>query len=353
MNISRVLIKVPSEYYRIKHKKEDVMTGLYTKYMGLHLKSPVIVASSDFTRDAGHVKECQEHGAGAVVLKSIFQEEFIAKSLRMEMESSYPAYSEAYDYLENMVADQGQNEYLQLVSDASQAVSIPVIASINAVSSEGWLEYAKNVENAGAAALELNIAILPSSRKQTSEEIEKEYLNILKKVKKEVTIPVAMKIGPYFTSVYRIADKLDAAGADALVLFNRFYQFDIDVDKKEIQAGQMLSSSGEMSNTLRWVAMLSGNLDCSIAATTGIHTGEDVVKQLLAGADTVQMCSSFYKNGLKHIKAVNEYLLSWMERHSYGKVDEFRGSLSKSRSDYPAEYERIQFMKAIHENGKG
>ena len=328
------------------------MTGLYTRYMGLHLKNPVIVASSDFTRTVQGVKECEDHGAGAVVLKSIFQEEFISRSLKMEMESAYPQYSEAYDYLENMIADGGQEDYLRLVSDSAAGVSIPVIASINAVSSEGWLEYARNVANAGAAALELNIALLPSDNRESGEDIENRYADILKKVKKSVDIPVALKIAPYFTSLYRFADRMDAAGADALILFNRFYQFDIDIHKLEIRSGEMLSSSAEMSSTLRWVSMLYGEGKFDIAASTGIQDAGDVIKQLLAGADVVQACSTLYKNGIKQLDAMVKGLSDWMDSRSYGKIEEFRGLLSKKESDFPAEYERIQFMKAIKKNGR-
>ncbi|HOO59341.1 MAG TPA: dihydroorotate dehydrogenase-like protein [Candidatus Mcinerneyibacteriales bacterium] len=328
------------------------MADLSTRYMGLKLKSPIIVASSDFTKSTGQIEKCRDNGAGAVVLKSIFQEEFTAESIRTELESGYPQYAESFDYVEQMIAHRGQEAYLELIREAKKRVDIPVIASINAYSSRGWAEYARHVEEAGADALELNTALLPASPYETSEEIEKRYVDIIKTVKKEVSLPVAMKIGPYFTSVFRIADRLYASGADALVLFNRFYQFDFDIDKISLTYGGFLSTPSEMSNTLRWMALLYGVVDGDLAAATGIHSSEGVVKQLLAGATTVQVCSALYKNGLDHLKKMNEGLSDWMDKHGFTSVDAFRGRLSKEKAHYPDEIERLQFMKALLAEGE-
>ncbi|HPE29177.1 MAG TPA: dihydroorotate dehydrogenase-like protein [Candidatus Mcinerneyibacteriales bacterium] len=328
------------------------MADLKTRYMGLELKSPVIVASSDFTKNIEQIKKCREYGAGAVVLKSIFQEEFTAESIRTELESGYPQYAEAFDYVEQMIAHRGQEAYLRLIQDAKKAVDIPVIASINAYSSRGWSEYARHVEEAGADALELNTALLPASPYETAEEMEKRYVDIVKTVKKEVSLPLAMKIGPYFTSVFRIADRLSAAGADALVLFNRFYQFDFDIDTISLAYGGFLSTPAEMSNTLRWVALLYGVADCELAAATGIHSSEDVIKQLLAGATTVQVCSTLYRNGLDHLQKLNAGLSQWMDKHGFSSLEAFRGRLSKDKARYPEEIERLQFMKALLAEGE-
>ena len=328
------------------------MVDLKTKYMGLELKSPVIVASSDFTKRIDQIEKCREYGAGAVVLKSIFQEEFTAESIKTELESGYPQYAEAFDYVEQMIAHRGQEAYLQLIQNAKKAVDIPVIASINAYSSQGWAEYARHVEEAGADALELNTALLPASPFETSEEIEKRYIDIVKTVKKEVSLPVALKIGPYFTSVFRIADRLSAAGADALVLLNRFYQFDFDIEKLRLTYGGFLSTPAEMSNTLRWIALLYGVADCDLAAATGIHSPEDTIKQLLAGATTVQVCSTLYRNGLDQLKKLNDGLGQWMDKHGFASVEAFRGQLSKQKAGFPGEIERLQFIKALLAEGE-
>ncbi|HDS02863.1 MAG TPA: dihydroorotate dehydrogenase-like protein [Firmicutes bacterium] len=329
------------------------MADLKTRYMGLELKSPVIVASSDFTKNVESIRQCRDQGAGAVVLKSIFQEEFTARSIKAELESGYPQYAESFDYVEQMIADRGQDAYLALIREAKESVEIPVIASINAYSAKGWAEYARNVQEAGADALELNIALLPSAPDETSAEIEARYLEILRRVKKEISLPVALKIGPYFTSVFRIADKFSAEGAAALVLFNRFYPFDFDIDKIGLSYGGFLSTSAEMSHTLRWMALLYGIVESDLAAATGIHTGDDAVKQLLAGATTVQVCSTLYKNGLEHLKILNDNISGWMDKKGFASIDEFRGLLSKEKAHYPEEIERLQFMKALLDKDEG
>jgi len=263
----------------------------------------------------------------------------------------------------------GPRDYLQLVKAASAAVAVPVIASLNCFSSDRWADYAIKLERAGAAALELNVGLLPTRAGQQGRAIEERYYQILQQVKSQLKIPVALKIGPYFSSFAEVAghlgrDRAEAppfavgwcgpgetktritwAHADALVLFNRFYQFDIDIDSLKLVPGNPQSSSAEIHTGLRWIALLYGHVDSDLAATTGIHNGRDAVKQFLAGARVVQLCSTLYRNGLGQIPIIRKQVEEWMTRHNFESIDEFRGLLSQSRSDHPENYERLQYIK--------
>ena len=324
------------------------MADLSTTYMGLSLKNPLLVASCSLTRNVDGVKKLADHGAGAVVLKSLFEEQVaseVSEDLESHMGPSW--YQEAYDYVNRMGMEYGPRENLQLIEQAKKAVDIPVIASLNCVSDRWWKDYARQVESAGADGLELNVSYLASSLKRTAAEVEQLHYRILDRVKSSLSIPVAVKLGPFFAAFGAFAHELVKRGADALVLFNRFYQFDIDIQRGQVVAGNPLSSSSEMSLSLRWVALLSGRLSCDLSATTGVHTAEDAVKQVLAGASTVQLCSALYQNGPGHLGTVLEGLQKWADSRNLESLDQARGSLSQEESENPELYERLQYIKAL------
>jgi dihydroorotate dehydrogenase (fumarate) len=324
------------------------MANLSTVYMSLELKNPLIVSSCDFTSDIEQIKKCEEEGAGAVVLKSLFEEQIETETEELIGESWLPDHTEAFEYVRGMSMANGPSTYLNLIKKAKEVTAIPIIASLNCVSSRWWIDYAKQLELSGADALELNISLLPSDLKRSSEEIEQIYIEIIEKVIEEINLPVAVKVGPYFTSTARILDIFSKKGIKALVLFNRFYQLDIDIENLTLTGGNPLSSPDEMSNNLRWIALLSGRVSCDFAATTGIYTGIDVIKQILAGAKAVEICSALYKNGLGYIGKILEDIEKWMDEHNYKNIDEFRGKLSKKEEDKTELYERLQYINALN-----
>ncbi|MBN2381041.1 dihydroorotate dehydrogenase-like protein [candidate division WOR-3 bacterium] len=323
------------------------MVDLKTTYMGLELRNPVIVASSGLTGNTEGVKKAEGAGAGAVVLKSIFEEQIEAEVGQITAESWMPGHAEAFDYVRGMGYALTPIKYLDLVSQTRDAVSIPVIASLNCVSSKWWTDYAEKIERAGAHCLELNISVMPSDPKRTSKDIEKIYYDIVESVRSRVKIPIAVKLGSYFTALGHTAGELVKRGADALVLFNRFYTLDVDIEKIELTAGYPFSSSGDMGRTLRWVALLAGRAEVDIAASTGIHDASDVVKMILAGASAIEMASALYTKGMEHIETVLGGLQKWMDKHGFSSLDEFRGKLSREHADNPELYERLQYIKAI------
>ncbi len=322
------------------------MTDLRTKYMGLSLRNPIIVGSSGLTNTVEKIKEIESLGAGAVVLKSLFEEQInfqIHKSVS-QSESIY-SYPEAQDYIGNYTKETSVSEYLDLIRKCKSSVSIPIIASINCVSSAEWMSFAKKIQDAGADALELNIFILPSDPKRNSEQNEQIYFDIAMAMVKQISIPIALKISYYFSSLANTVLKLSWTGIKGMVLFNRFYSPDIDIDKFEVTSSNVLSSPEEISTSLRWVAMLSDRLHCDIAASTGVHDGAGVVKQLLAGAKAVQITSCLYKKGTPVIPEMLKFLEEWMEKHGFKTTNEFIGKMSFKETENPAAYERVQFMK--------
>ena len=322
------------------------MADLRSKYLGLELKNPIIVGSSGLTNSVEKIKEIEKAGAGAVVLKSLFEEQinFHSHKTVSQSESIY-AYPEAEDYISNYTKENDVSSYLTLIRDCKKSVSIPVIASINCISQSEWLTFARKIEEAGADALELNIFILPSDPQHTAEQNEKVYFNIAQEIVKQVSIPVAIKVSYYFSGLAKTMLKLSWTGIHGLVLFNRFFSPDIDIDKFEVTATNVFSSREELSISLRWVAMLSDRLHCDISASTGVHTGEDVVKQLLAGAKSVQIASTVYKNGNGVIGDMVKFLEKWMDKHNFKSSTDFIGKMSFKEADNPAAYERVQFMK--------
>ncbi len=314
--------------------------------MGLRLSSPVIIGSSGLTNSISNIIEFEQRGAGAVVLKSLFEEQIkLEIASTVSSESNPNSYPEAFDYISNYSRENSVSGYLSLIREAKNSVKIPVIASINCVTAEEWTSFARKIEEAGADALELNIFILPSDPALNAEQNEKLYFNILEEVKKQIKIPVALKISYYFSGLAKMALKLSWAGANGIVLFNRFYSPDINIDTLKVVPSNIFSTPEEITTSLRWVAMLSDRLYCDVCASTGVHSSEGLIKQLLAGAKAVQIASTLYKNGFDRIDEMNAGLKAWMERHGYSKTEEFIGKMSFRKAENPAAYERVQFMK--------
>ena len=324
------------------------MPRLDTTYMGIHLSNPLIVGSSGLTRTADQVKACEDAGAGAAVLKSLFEEEIrrdYSGSTRAFMAGLHP---EADEYLrQDLASHYGPSAYLDVIEQCARRVSIPVIASINCQNPSTWEIFARQLESAGAQAIELNVFILPTDPTRESGEYEKTYVDAVVNVKKNCTIPVSVKLVPYLTNTTRMALELDRAGATGLVLFNRFFHPDIDVEKMTLKGGVSFSGPDEYKSTLRWIGLLSGRIRSDLCAGTGIHTWEEAVKMLLAGASTFQITSTIYLNSLKQIDNILGGVAQWMERHGFGSVDEFRGRLSRHRMDRPELFERAQYIKAF------
>ncbi len=324
------------------------MINLTTKYMGFQLKNPLIVASSGLTKSPEKIKEFEGKGAAAVVLKSLFEEQIMMDTHHiMDYPDSYNNYPEALDYIKNFTKHNSVEEYLKLIKDTKKEVSIPIFASINCVSLNEWINIAHDIEKAGADALELNIFIMPSDLNTTGAEHEKMYFDIIEKIRKTVKIPVALKIGYYFSGLINLLQKFSWTGISALVLFNRFYTPDINIDTMRLQATNLLSTPAEMGNSMRWIALLSDKAGCDISASTGIHDASGVIKQLLVGATTAQLCSALYMHGAVRIQEILEDLTKWMEQKNYNNINDFRGKLSLKKAENPILYHRVQYMKHL------
>ena len=328
------------------------MKDLTTSYLGLELKNPIIAGSCGLTGTLEGIVSMEQHGAGAVVIKSIFEEEILLEVKERTREANknpmiYSGLSETLDYIDLHIREDKLADFLQLIQDAKKAVSIPIIASINCISDEDWTHFTRRMEEAGADALELNIFLNPADFK--NQEIDRAYFRIIEKVLKTVQIPVAVKISKYFTRLGLSIKALSETGVSGLVMFNRFYSPDIDIEKMELAAPLMFSSSDEMHETLRWIAIMSERVTCNLAASTGIHTGEDVIKMLLAGATAIQLVSTLYKNGPYMIKKILTELDDWMSNQGFNSVEQFRGKISRKYGADPAAFERMQFMKYFSE----
>jgi dihydroorotate dehydrogenase (fumarate) len=322
------------------------MLDLGTRYMGITLANPLIAGSSALTATVDGVKQAEKGGVGAVVLKSIFEEEIAAEYEGVLAEAKAKGMSlESYEYYDYQVRGDRISSYVELVRGAKKAVRIPVIASINCTYSHEWVTFAKELEAAGADGLELNMFFLPSDMKRSSEEREKDYLAVVDKVLTQVCIPVALKISPYFSTLAQMIQKLSGTGVAAIVLFNRFFSIDFDVEKLAVTSGPWLSTPAEISLPLRWVALMARRVKCDLAASTGVHDSAGLIKMLLAGARAVQVVSSLSANGPGHAGVMLSGLTDWMQRHSYKALSDFRGRLSQAESEDPAAYERVQFMK--------
>lgn len=324
---------------------------LSTTYMGLTLKNPIVLAASPLSSDMDKIKRLVELGASAVIMYSLFEEQINHEIDEIDHFLSHgsESFAEALSYFPE--PDEFKNlhaeEYLDQISKLKAEVDVPIIGSLNGVSSGGWMKYARKIEEAGADALELNTYYIATDPSLTSEDVEQLYLDNLKTVKESVKIPVAMKLGPYFSAFSNMATKLDKTGADALVLFNRFYQPDIDLTSLEVLPNLNLSTSKEMRLPLRWIAIIYGKVKASLAATTGIHTAEDVIKMLMVGADVTMLASVLLKNGIGQIREILDGMKNWMEENEYDSISTMKGSMSyKSLAD-PATFERANYIKTL------
>jgi dihydroorotate dehydrogenase (fumarate) len=322
--------------------------------MGLELKNPLIVSSSGLTNSLRKLKLIEEKGAGALVLKSLFEEQINNEAQHViDKDESNVAYPEAQDYIHNYVKSNNLGTYLDLIREAKENINIPVIASINCISSNDWVQFAKDIESAGADALELNIFVMPSSKNLNSNEFERLYLEIFTKVKEQVSIPVSVKLGSYFTNIINMANQLAVRGVNSLVLFNKYFEPDIDIDKLCLTTSDVFTSPKEIKKSLKWVGLLSAMIkDCDISSSTGVYDAEGMIKMILAGAKTVQICSTVYENGFDVIEEILENLQTWMKKKNFNSIDEFRAILNYDQIKDPFLYERAQFMKHFSNNEK-
>ncbi len=322
------------------------MADLSTTYLGLQLKNPIIAASSGLTESLKSIKELENNGAGAVVLKSIFEEDITHEYEALTREAKQLGYNaEHFDYLDYQIRERNMTYYTQLIKECKQAINIPVIASINCFSSYEWEYFALNCEKAGADALELNVFILPFDPETKSKNIEKTYFDIAETITRKVSIPVSLKISPYFSNLAGSIQKLSKTGIKGLVLFNRFFSPDIDIENLNLTSSFVFSKAEEIALPLRWISMMSKRVNCDLSASTGIHDGEGVIKQILAGATTVQLASVLYNEGTTVIRKILKTLEEWMDKKGFDKLDDFRGLMSQATSTNPSIYERVQFMK--------
>ncbi len=317
--------------------------NLETEVMGLKLANPVIIASSSITSSVENIRACEEYGAAAVVLKSLYEEQIIQK--HREDQVALRWYPEAVDYVRNNGAEKTLEDYLQLIRQSKSSVKIPVIASINCCSPLKWTGFIKEIEKAGADGLELNLFIMPDKETTRAEEIEREYVNIITAVRGETRLPVSVKLTPYFTNLHHVARQFYQAGASALVLFNRNYKPDIDIDRLIMTTNDILSAPEEISFSLRWVGLLSKReAPCDLIASTGVHNASAMIKQLLAGAKAVQVCSTLYENGISYISEMIHELKAWMDRKGFESPDDFIGLMHQDPHNTNA-WERIHCMK--------
>ena len=326
------------------------MSDLSTTYMGLALENPVVPSASPLSRDLDNIKKMEDAGAGAITLYSLFEEQIDREATLLDdiLEDQKDRYAEMTDFFpEPDIFRRNEIDYLDLIRKAKAAVDIPIIASLNGYSEGGWTSYAKAFEDAGADAVELNIYYIPTSHRLTGSQVEALYFNVLHDVKTQLSIPVAMKLNPYFSSLPHLATVLSRGGADGLVLFNRFYQPDLDIAKLSTRRDLVLSTSEEMRLPLRWIGILYGKTPASLALTSGIHTPEDVVKAMMAGADIANVCSVLLENGIDYIKALTKGVDSWMVRHNYKSLDQIKGLLSHKNTPNPAAFERANYVQLI------
>src|SRR5215469_3309106 len=323
---------------------------LSTTYLGLKLRTPLVVSASPLSEEIESIEQLEQAGASAVVLYSLFEEQLRQERAELAQNLEHGTFStpEALTYFpEPEEFRLGPEEYLKHIARAKSAVDIPVIASLNGSSKGGWTSYAKAIQQAGADALELNIYSIPTDMDLSAAEVEQNYLDILKSVRSAIHIPLAVKLSPFFTNFANMAKRLDLAGANGLVLFNRFYQPDIDLESLEVRPNILLSTPMAMRVPLRWIALLYGKLRASLAATSGIHRASDVLKMLMAGADVTMLCSALIRHGVRQLSVVERDLVAWLEEHEYTSVTQLKGSLSQKNCADPTAFERAQYMRAI------
>ncbi|NVO21673.1 MAG: dihydroorotate dehydrogenase-like protein [Bacteroidetes bacterium] len=339
------------------------MADLSIQYLGMNLKNPVIIGSSGLTGSVAEVKLAAASGASALVLKSIFEEQILhemnnfmkdtgkakgdsfQKGYQSVLEDREYDYEEAYSYLKDHAKEQTLSKYLSFVEQAKKAVDVPIIASINCSTAYDWTYFARRIEEAGADALELNVFVLPSNTMKNSAENEKVYYDIIEAVLKHLHIPVALKIGFYFSGLATSVIDLSKSGIAGLVLFNRPFHPDIDINTLEVNSKYLLSDPSEYSHVLRWIALLSGRVECPLIATTGVHSAESAIKLLLAGATAVEVVSALYKDGFGVIGKMTQGINDWMDKKGFATIDDFRGKMNQQNLKNPAEFERVQFMR--------
>lgn len=325
------------------------MADLSTTYLGLKLKNPLILSSSGLTSSIDRLKKAEKAGAGAVVLKSLFEEDMNAEVKRMGQNFDDMLHPEAYAYLQEAGMLYSADKYFELIKEAKKELSIPVIASLNCYSTEWWSDYAKTVQKMGADALELNIGLMAHNFRGNPLEMEDNYVKIFKQVRSLIDLPIAVKIGQNFTSIPNMAYRLHNAGADAIVMFNRFYNPDIDIDTMKLKTGPRYSTEAEFPPLLRWTAIVASQLDAQISSTTGVHDWESVVKLIMAGADTVQLCSVLYKKGIEYVGTLLSEIEKWMERKGYDSITDFKSSMASDTDAKEEVYERLQYLKSLRE----
>jgi dihydroorotate dehydrogenase (fumarate) len=340
---------------RRRFLERGIVMEIATTYMGLRLSSPLVASASPLTLNVANIRRLEACGAGAVVLPSIFQEQIEAEQDELErgMTVASDSSPEARSYFPDPSNyEMATRPYLDVIRRARAAVGIPIIASLNGSTDAGWIDFAKQIERAGASGIELNIYFIPADGALDAADVERRYLDIVRTVKSTVRIPVAVKLNPYFSAPAAFARKLEDAGADALVLFNRFYQPDIDLDDLSLQSDLQLSTKGEIRLPLLWTAMLAGRLKLSLAASTGVETWEEVVKYLLAGSDVVMTTSALLRHSVEYMAALRDGLLAWMESRGYTSLAECRASLSQQHVTDPAAFERANYIHVLQSYGK-
>jgi dihydroorotate dehydrogenase (fumarate) len=326
------------------------MIDLTTTYMGLALRSPIVASASPLCDSVENIRRFEANGVAAVVLPSLFEEqiELETNAVASDLARGAESFAESIDYFPRLTNyNLGPDAYLELIQRARHAVSIPIIASLNGTTTGGWLQHARLLEQAGASALELNIYDVVSDFGRNAFEVESEYCDLVKQIKSTVAIPVAIKLSPYFTALANFARRLDDVGADALVLFNRFYQPEIDIDSLEIAPNLVLSQPRELGLRLHWIGILYGNVRANLAVTGGIHSGRDVLKSMMAGAQVAMMASAFFQNGIRHANVVLHEMTQWMEEHEYESIQQMRGSMSRRSVANPAAFDRANYMRVI------
>ncbi len=323
---------------------------LSTTYLGLPLRCPLMPSASPLTRELDEIKRAEDAGAGAVVLPSVFEEQLRHENAELDamLEKGAESYAEALNYFPQLGEYRvGPDDYLELIQQAKATTRLPIIASLNGTSVGGWTGFARQLQQAGADALELNIYYIPTDPELPGAAVEQTYVDILRSVKTAVTLPVSVKLGPYFSNMAHMARQLEQAGADGLVLFNRFYQPDIDLENLEVEHSILLSTPQARRLPLRWIAILYGRVRCSLAATSGIHTAYDALKMLMAGADVTMLCSVLLRKGMAHLAVIEQEMKRWLEEHEYESLAQLKGSMSQSKCPDPAAFERAQYMRII------
>jgi dihydroorotate dehydrogenase (fumarate) len=326
------------------------MLDLTTKYLGLELKNPLVPSSSPLMQKVDNIKRMEDAGAAAVVLHSLFEEQIARESHALDHYLNYgsESFAEAVSYFPQMIGyNRGAEGYLEHLAQIKRSVSIPVIGSLNGFSTGGWIEYAREIQQAGADALELNVYYIAADPSQTSQAIEQMYLDLVREVVKSVNIPVAVKLPHFFTSFANMAQRIAWAGAEGLVIFNRFYQPDFDLESLEVVPSLTLSHSNELRVRLQWVAMVYGRVEADLAVTGGVHTAEDVLKCMMAGANVAMMTSALLERGIQYLRVVRESIEAWMQDHEYDSIQQMRGSMSYKNVAQPAAFERANYMRVL------